>query len=227
MGCVLRADILEMESTGVQLPGKFLTLLFLCLCQSCASFGLCERLATATPGSSASSSQLQSRSQRSGEDHFAEANILRDRGKYEAAVQEYKLAIANGYDTNWVRTELGRILARYPGRHEEAIDEFRIAIERDKNDWRAHWSLSESLLQTKRYDEALKELQMAKSLDAEGRSNGFYDYYTAKALDGLDRYDEALQDYEAFLKRAESVEPNSPRVRELRARLKALQKTKR
>lgn len=208
------------------LPGKFLTLLLLCLCQSCASFGLGERRATATPGSSASSSQLQSQSQKSGEDHFAEANILRDRGKYEEAVQEYKLAIANGYDTNWVRTELGRVLARYLGRHEEAIDEFRVAIQRDKNDWRAHWSLSESLLQTKQYDEALKELQTAKSLDAEGRSNGFYDYYTAKALDGLGRYKEAVQDCEAFLKRAERVEPNSPRVREVKARLEALKNKK-
>jgi tetratricopeptide (TPR) repeat protein len=136
------------------------------------------------------------------------------------------LAIANGYDTNWVRTELGRILARHLRRHEEAIDEFRVAIQRDKNDWRAHWSLSESLLQMKQYNEALKELQMAKGLDAEGRSNGFYDYYTAKALDGLGRYNEAVQDYEAFLKRAEKVESNSPRVREVKARVEALQKRK-
>jgi tetratricopeptide (TPR) repeat protein len=132
------------------------------------------------------------------------------------------LAIANGYDTNWLRTELGRVLARYLHRDEEAIEQFRVAIQRDKNDWRGHWLLSESLLETKKYDEVLKELQVAKQLDADGRSNGFYDYYTAKAFDGLGRYDEALKDYQAFLKRAEKVEPNSPRVREVRARVEVL-----
>jgi len=204
---------------------KFMMLLSVCLCESCCAFTSGERGMKSiqpSPNFSTSPPPAGSQSQKSGEDHFAEANILRDRGKYEEAVQEYKLAIANGYDTNWLRTELGRVLARYLHRDEEAVEEFRVAIQRDKNDWRAHWLLSESLLETKKYDEALQELQVAKQLDAEGRSNGFYDYYTAEAFDGLGRYDEALKDYQAFLKRAEKVEPNSPRVREVRARVKIL-----
>jgi tetratricopeptide (TPR) repeat protein len=201
-----------------------MVLLSLCLCQCCA-FASGERGMKSIPSSpnfSTSPSPAGSQSQKSGEDHFAEANILRDRGKYEEAVQEYKLAIAKGYDTNWLRTELGRVLARYLHRDEEAVEEFRVAIQRDKNDWRAHWLMSVSLLETKKYDEALQELQLAKHLDAEGRSNGFYDYYTAKAFEGLGRYDKALKDYQAFLKRAEKVEPNSPRVREVKARVEVL-----
>lgn len=206
------------------LCAKFMMLLSVCLCQCCA-FASSERGMKSIPSSpnfSTSPSPAGSQSQKSGEDHFAEANILRDRGKYEEAVQEYKLAIVKGYDTNWLRTELGRVLARYLHRDKEAIEEFRVAIQRDKNDWRAHSLLSDSLLQTKQYDEALKELLISKQLDAEGRSNGFYDYYTAKAFDGLGRYDKALKDYQAFLKRAEKVEPNSPRVREVRARVEAI-----
>jgi tetratricopeptide (TPR) repeat protein len=208
---------------------KFVMLLSVCLSQTCCTFTSGEqgmKSGQATPNFPASPSLAVSQSQKSGEDHFAEANILRDRGKYEEAVQEYKLAIANGYDTNWLRTELGRVLARYLHRHEEAIEQYRFAIQRDKNEWRAHSLLSDSLLETKQYDEALKELQISKQLDAQGRSNGFYDYYTAKAFDGLGRYDEAVKDYQAFLKRAEKEEPNSPRVREVKARLEALQKTK-
>jgi tetratricopeptide (TPR) repeat protein len=182
------------------------------------------REATATPAPSPSASQSQSQSQKTGADHYADANILRDKGKYEEAVREYRLAIANGYDTNWLRTELGRVLMLYLGRPQEATPEFRVAIERDKNDWRAHWLLSQSLLLTKQYDDAWKELQTAKDLDAEGRANGFYDYYTAKALDGLGRNVEAIQAYEAFLKRADKVEPDSPRVREVRARLEELKR---
>jgi hypothetical protein len=38
----------------------------------------------------------------------------------------------------------------------------------------------------------------------------------------LGRREEALKDYEAFLERARKVEPNSPRVREVRASVEAL-----
>jgi tetratricopeptide (TPR) repeat protein len=162
----------------------------------------------------------------SGEEHWVRGNILRDQAEYEGAVREYKLAIANGYDTNELRTEMGRILARQLHHHEEAIEQFRIAIQRDEKDWRAHWSLAQSLLETKLYDEALRELEIAKRLDPANTSRGFYTYYTAKALDGLGRYDEALKDYQAFLERAKKVEPNSPRVREVRARVEEIKGTK-
>ncbi len=158
----------------------------------------------------------------SGEAHWGKANSLRDSGRYEAAVKEYNLAIDNGYDTNEVRTEMGIVLAYYLHRHEEAIEQFRIAIQRDETDWRAHWSLTQSLLETQQYKEALNELEVVKRLDPENTSRGFYTYYTAKALDGLGKYYEALKDYEAFLKRAEKIEPNSSRVNEVKARVEAI-----
>jgi tetratricopeptide (TPR) repeat protein len=154
----------------------------------------------------------------SGEEHW----VRGDQTEYEEAAKEYKLAIENGYDTNEVRTEMGRLLARQLHRHEEAIEQFRIAIQRDEKDWRAHWSLAQSLLETKMYDEALRELEMVKRLDPANTSREFYTYYTAKALDGLGRQEEALKEYQVFLERAKKVEPNSPRVREVRARVEVL-----
>lgn len=158
----------------------------------------------------------------SGEQHWVKGNMLRDNAKYEDAVKEYRLAIANGYDSNWVRTELGLVLDYYLHRHDEAIDQFRIAIRRDDTDWRAHWFLATTLLEIERFDESLKELQTVRRLDPRNSSTGFYTYYSGKALDGLGRYAEALKDYQAFLERAKKIEPDSPRVREVRARVEVI-----
>jgi tetratricopeptide (TPR) repeat protein len=158
----------------------------------------------------------------SGEDHWIRGNYLRAKSDYEGAAKEYQLAIDNGYDSNWVRTELGMVLDHYLHRPEEASRHFRVAIERDEKNWRAHWLLSNSLLETKQYDEALKEIQIVKQLDPKNTAAGSYIYETAKALDGVGRIDEALKEYEAFLQRAKKVEPNSPRVREVRARVETI-----
>lgn len=158
----------------------------------------------------------------SGEEHWIRGNLLRDEAKYEEAAKEYQLAIDNGYDSNWVRTELGIVLEHYLHLPEEAARHYRVAIARDEKDWRAHWSLANVLLETKQFAEALKELQIVKRLDPKNTAAGVYIYETAKALDGLERRNEALKEYEAFLQRAKRVEPNSPRVREVRARVEEL-----
>jgi len=67
---------------------------------------------------------------------------------------------------------------------------------------------------------------LAARLDPQNTSGGFYAYYTAKALDGLGQTDEALKEYQVLLERAKKVEPNSPRVHEVKARLEALKTRK-
>jgi tetratricopeptide (TPR) repeat protein len=52
------------------------------------------------------------------------------------------------------------VLEHYLGSAHEAIPHYRVAIRRDPNDWRAHWGLARALLETKQYDEALKELKL-------------------------------------------------------------------
>jgi len=177
----------------------------------------------AAPGAPFAQQVNQTNSKKlSGEEHWVAGNIARASAEYEKTVTEYQLAIENGYDTNDVRIELGIVLDHYLHRPEEAATQFRVAIERDEKDWRAHWSLANALLETQQYDEALRELEIVKQLDPQNTSNGFYAYYTAKASDGLGRTNEALEEYEVFLERAKKVEPNSPRVREVRARVEVI-----
>lgn len=167
-------------------------------------------------------SKIICQEQLSGEQHYGKANSLAAGLEAEAALREYDCAIEKGYDTVELRIQLGRLLAQQLNRHKEAIEQLRIAVQRDETNWRAHWPLAQSLLNTKQYDKALKELQISKQLDLEGKSEGFYFYYTAIALDGLGRYEEALKDYETFLERAKKIEPNSPRVDEVKARVEII-----
>lgn len=157
----------------------------------------------------------------SGSDHYGQANYLKGGHESEEALKEFNLAIENGYDTVDLRIDLGELLNDQLNRKEEAIEQFRIAARRDNRNWRAHWPLAQSLLATKRYKEALKEIRIADLLDPEGHADGFYFFYRAKALDGLNRYAQALGQYEAYLKSHDDV-GDTPNVLEARDRIKAI-----
>lgn len=201
-----------------------------CLAQTCCN----ERIASSTEhkkpqsekvvfnaNNNASSNTRQKRPL-SGEEHFSKANSLKDSHSSKEALSEYYLAIENGYDTVELRIEMGELLADRLNRHEEAIEQFRIAVQREGTNWRAHWPLAKSLLISKKYDEALSELQIVKHLDPEGNSEGSYMYHTAKALDGLAQYAEALKEYEAFLKHADKIRPGGPDVIDAEERVRAI-----
>lgn len=159
---------------------------------------------------------------RSGEDHFGEANNLADGHKHEEALKEYRLAIAKGYDTADLRYEMGSVLAKQLNRHEEAVEQFRLAVQRDEGYWRAHWALTQSLLKIKQYDEVLKEIEVVKELDPREERQPIYAYYNARALEGLNRYREALQNYEIYLQYESSIAPNSKEAREVRDKIKVI-----
>lgn len=126
-----------------------------------------------------------------------------------------------------LRIDLGELLWDQLNRSEEGLEQFRIAAQRDQGHFRAHSRLAQSLLATKQYDEALREIEVCDRLDPDGRADGFYFFYRAKALDGLDRYREALQQYEAYLKNNDDVGDISnvlearERVRTIRQKLNA------
>jgi tetratricopeptide (TPR) repeat protein len=146
----------------------------------------------------------------SGEEHFYRANWFHEglgKAKAQAALREYKLAIEKGYDTVEVRIQLGRLLAFRLDQPGEAVSHFRIALERDPNNWRIHFPLAQILLQLQQYQEALKEIKESQRLDKDGRANGFYFDYLAKAYDGLGESKEALRYYGMALKRAKRMEP--------------------
>jgi tetratricopeptide (TPR) repeat protein len=158
----------------------------------------------------------------SGADHYGQANYLKAGHESEEALREYQLAIESGYDTADVRVGLGDLLRDQLNREDEAIEQFRIAVQRDKSHFGAHSRLAQSLLSTEQYDEALRELNIVKRLDPEQAAEGFYAYQTAKALDGLGRYDEALTEYEQFLANFSTISPLDPDVLQARDRIKAI-----
>jgi tetratricopeptide (TPR) repeat protein len=157
-----------------------------------------------------------------GTDHFGEANRLAAIGKLEEALREYNLAIENGYDTAELHIQVGLLLADQMKRYEEATEQFRIAVERDKTNPRYHWLLAKSLLDAKHYEEALKELEEARQFDPEGYYKILYNYYLAKILDGMERYNEAVDKYEIFIKDEVEITPHSSELRDARERLKLL-----
>jgi Flp pilus assembly protein TadD len=87
----------------------------------------------------------------------------------------------------------------------------------DPRDPRPHAGLGAALLRGQRYQEALAPLEKAASLDPKGpmvRLN------LAITYENLDRIEDSLREYEAFVKLAPN-DPSAPRVAELVERAKA------
>jgi tetratricopeptide (TPR) repeat protein len=135
----------------------------------------------------------------SGEDHYNLANELSNDREADEALKEYNLALQAGYDTADLRVELGLLLGDQLKRYPEACEQLRVAAEREPTNLRAHSGLGTFLLLDGRYEEALAELTIADKLDRDSRSYPYYSYEKAKALDALQRYQEALDEYNRFL----------------------------
>jgi tetratricopeptide (TPR) repeat protein len=135
----------------------------------------------------------------SGEDHYNLASDLKHDRQADDSLREYNLALQAGYDTADLRVELGLLLGDQLRRYPEACDQLRIAVQREPRNWRAHSGLGTFLLLDGRYEEALAELTIADKLDPDSRSYPYYSYEKAKAFDALQRYRDALHEYNRFL----------------------------
>jgi hypothetical protein len=79
-----------------------------------------------------------------------------------------------------------------------------------------------SLIEIKKYEEALKELTTCGTLDSSYKTTGTYFYQRAIILDGLKRFEETLIAYEQYLDWARKFEPHSQRTQDASARAEAL-----
>lgn len=207
----------------MKIPVALIVVLVCCLLgHSCSNDRVASSSGSKQGEERVSNTNRQANEKMSGEDHYYSANNLKQALEPEEALKEYHLAIENGYDTVELRIQLGTLLAGQLKRHEEAVEQLQIAARRDEGNWRAHWPLAQSLLATKQYDEALKEIEIADSLDPEGHADGFYTLYRARALDGLTRYAEALREYQSFLEHYREIIPKDADVVEARQRVKAI-----
>jgi tetratricopeptide (TPR) repeat protein len=140
----------------------------------------------------------------------------------QLAVEYYKVAVKNGYDTEGVRVQLGQLL-RGLRRYNESIEQFLIVIRRDKDSLRAHLGLAYTFINSGQYEKALQEFGEVKRLDYDSYESGLFANYIAQCLDALSRYEEALEEYEAALRchcYGESVDKTiRARILELREKL--------
>jgi tetratricopeptide (TPR) repeat protein len=139
----------------------------------------------------------------------------------ELAVEQYKKAIAEGYDTVELRLSLGKVL-QILKRPEEAFEQYRAAIQMDGENSRPHFALALALLNSERYEEALREFEIVKELDAEDYKLGLFSDHIAKCLDYLGRYEDALEEYDAALRCGCSGETEEALLKRRIAELKAL-----
>ena len=86
--------------------------------------------------------------------------------------------------------------ARVRDRQERIIDEYRAALRLEDN---AHTRnlLGRELVATRRWDEALRELRTAERM---GETDDELPYYIAESLYGLARFQEAVPEFERFLR---------------------------
>lgn len=117
----------------------------------------------------------------------------------ERAVEQYETALKKGYDTVELRLRLGGML-RLLKRPEEAFQQYRAAIRIDAQSMRPHLALAHALLDAGRYEEALGEFEVLKKLSPEEYKLGMFADDMGKSLDALERYEEALKEYEASLR---------------------------
>ena len=125
---------------------------------------------------------------------------------WAGAEKEFDRALELNPGNLTVRIAYGHFL-HVQGRHDEAVTEGRLAVERDPLSAEAHTSLGRFLYRARRYEEALPVLQRAVHLEprSSGANNRLAGIYTA-----LGRYAEALAVYE----KAKEVAPSATAYRD-------------
>jgi tetratricopeptide (TPR) repeat protein len=138
------------------------------------------------------------------------------------AINEYKSIIEKGCDTEESRMSLGLAMAGAK-RFNEAAEQYRTVIKRNPKHWAAHWTLAQTLiLELNQYDEGLKMVYKSKDLDNMGDIGYIYDFFIAKALDGLGDYKRASLHYQKYIKEQSHVWTKEPRLIEAKERLRVL-----
>jgi Flp pilus assembly protein TadD len=130
--------------------------------------------------------------------------VATELGRYDEAEEHYKKALADpSYPTpELVRLNLGLLYARQ-GRDNEAISEFRRAVEISPRFYKGHFELASVLDRTGRLDEAAREYEVA---EPGYRGFGEYHYRLGLTYYRLGDRDRARE----HLSRAIDVAPGSP-----------------
>jgi len=122
------------------------------------------------------------------------ADLYRDQGRYDAALQEYRSVMETHSNAN-VEHKIAEVLARQ-GKTQEAIKGFRRALEMDARRPTTCYLLAQPYLRLRRYKEAADYFQRALKL-APVMSEALFGL--ARAFVGLGRSAEAIEKLEKCL----------------------------
>lgn len=159
-------------------------------------------------------------SQQTWEPHFYEAHRLWGAGEKESAIKEMLKVIEAGHDDK----EVYRQLAEWSSQVENFGDEelyLRKLLAKDQDDARAHFALTESLVKTGRYEEAIIEAKITKKMYKEEQLDYLLDKLIGEAYDKLGEWKNARDHYAIFLKRA-SFAPSSDDYKRVSKRIDEL-----
>jgi len=131
---------------------------------------------------------------------FAAGHLLEQQGQIEAAVQQYRKALAVGHEYTPAYHRLGLLLSEF-GRHDEALEMFQRAAALAPKNAVLRNNLGYELMLHEEWAQAERELTKAVELDANfSRAH----INRGIVLSKLDRFDEALESFRSVLPEADA-----------------------
>lgn len=154
------------------------------------------------------------------EGYFWQGVAFDEMGQYPPAISAYRESLAKSTGRNMdaaeVRVNLGNVLLKS---HlvDDAIAEYRKAIEMDGREWRGHLNLARALIEKKDYSAALEELDLCADLHFNGMQ---LPYYRAKAFLGLGKTAEAAVQVDKLMQRTPEGSQRNHLTQEFKAILR-------
>ena len=144
--------------------------------------------------------------------------------KTDEAIRRYKELVESGCDSDLLLLQFANLLASRSD-YEEAAKLYRQIIIRSPDNWHAHWTLAQILIdELGKYEEGLREVETSRRLDSLGDVGFGYDFYLARANEGLGRTKYAIVHYKIFINELSKISKKDPQLIEARKRLANLEK---
>ncbi len=131
------------------------------------------------------------------EAHVCLGTVAQQRGKFEDAAAEYKIALKSDPNADSAHRGLARALDSQ-GKFEEAKEQYLKAIEKNPNYWASHSWFGEFYYKREMFDDAIKQFETASALSP---NNGrvYYSLGTPYFLNG--QFDKAIEYFEKALEK--------------------------
>jgi tetratricopeptide (TPR) repeat protein len=141
---------------------------------------------------------------------------------WKQAVEEFESAVTNGSDSISLRIVIGNIFFSDLRNYLRAIEQFEYVIKREPLNFEANLRLTKLYLVTENWDKAIKRAKVLEQL-SKYLPKVFYEYFEARALEGMKKYAQAREVYKRFLKFADKNQLSLSEVEDAKSRLKVIE----